>query len=57
MAEGKPQPIREARGIAVDFPGLRALDNVSLEAQRRDVHAVIGQTGAGKSTLITIICG
>src|SRR3954464_12000962 len=45
------------RGISKAFPGVRALDRVSLTVQAGEVHFLLGQNGAGKSTLIRILCG
>ena len=47
----------ELRGITKDFPGVRALDNVSIEFRSGEIHALVGENGAGKSTLIRIIGG
>ncbi|MBV8831958.1 MAG: sugar ABC transporter ATP-binding protein [Acidobacteriaceae bacterium] len=45
------------RGISKSFPGVRAVDNVSLEFHPGEIHALMGENGAGKSTLMKIITG
>ena len=47
----------EARRISKSFPGVVALDEVSLGVAGGSVHALVGENGAGKSTLMKIIAG
>lgn len=51
------QPIIEARNITKRFPGVLALDNVSLRVLPGKVNALVGENGAGKSTLMNILSG
>ena len=45
------------RDISKSFPGVRALDRVSLTVRRGSVHALMGENGAGKSTLMKCLFG
>ncbi|TYR30720.1 ATP-binding cassette domain-containing protein [Mesorhizobium microcysteis] len=49
--------ILEMRGITKAFPGVKALDNVSLAVRRGEIHALVGENGAGKSTLMKVLSG
>ena len=44
-------------GISKSFPGVKALDNVSLNVHSGTVHALMGENGAGKSTLMKCLFG
>ncbi len=52
-----PETILRMQNIVKNFPGVKALNQVSLEAWQGEVHALIGENGAGKSTLMKILSG
>ena len=57
-AGAKPgPPILEMRGVTKRFPGTIALERVDLKVERGEVHALVGENGAGKSSLIKVVCG
>src|SRR5690606_16374588 len=49
--------ILEMRGITKTFPGVVALDDVSMKVRRGEIHALVGENGAGKSTLMKVLSG
>ena len=51
------ESILELKNITKSYPGVTALDDVSLSFERGTVHAIVGENGAGKSTFVKIITG
>ena len=47
----------ELKHISKFFPGVKALNDVSLNIRRKTIHCIIGENGAGKSTLMKIMSG
>ena len=47
----------EFRNVTMDFPGVRANDDVTLEIRKGEIFALVGENGAGKSTLMNILFG
>ena len=47
----------EMKDICKEFPGVKALDHVSLTVKKGTVHALMGENGAGKSTLMKCLFG
>jgi len=50
-------PFLQLKNISKAFPGVQALDNVSIDVNKGEIHALIGENGAGKSTLIKLLTG
>lgn len=50
-------PLFELRGISKTFPGVKALDDVSFALWPGEVHMLLGENGAGKSSLMKVLCG
>ena len=49
------QPVLQVKNIAKEFPGVKALEDISIDFYPGECHALVGENGAGKSTLIKII--
>ncbi|MEI6776999.1 MAG: ATP-binding cassette domain-containing protein [Chloroflexales bacterium] len=50
-------PILEMKNITKEFPGVKALNNVSFRVARGEIHCLVGENGAGKSTLMKVLSG
>jgi putative multiple sugar transport system ATP-binding protein len=50
-------PILEMKHITKEFPGVKALDNVSFKVENKQIHCLVGENGAGKSTLMKVLSG
>lgn len=49
--------ILEMRNITKEFPGVKALDNISFSVKEGEIHCLVGENGAGKSTLMKVLSG
>jgi len=50
-------PLLEMRSITKEFPGVKALDEVSFQVAQGEIHGLVGENGAGKSTLMKVLSG
>ena len=57
MVNSTPPPLWELRGIWKRFPGVQALENVSMTINEGVIHALVGENGSGKSTLVKCLAG
>jgi len=49
--------ILELHGLTKHFPGVVAIDHVDLDVREGEVHILVGENGAGKSSLVKVVCG
>lgn len=49
--------ILEMNGISKEFPGVKALSDVSFKVKKGEIHFLVGENGAGKSTLMKVLSG
>ena len=50
-------PILEMKSITKEFPGVKALDEVTFSVRKGEIHCLVGENGAGKSTLMKVLSG
>src|SRR5436190_6540569 len=54
---GSVEPVLTVRGLSKTFVSTRALSNVDFDLRQGEIHALVGQNGCGKSTLIKVLAG
>ncbi len=56
-ARPRGEPLLDVRNLSRAFPGVKAVDDVSLTLQPGEIHALLGENGAGKSTFVKMLYG
>ena len=56
-SEGPAEPLLQLQGIGKRYGGVRALEDVDLTVRAGRIHAILGENGAGKSSLIKCMAG
>jgi len=51
------QNILQVQNLSKSFLGVKALDNIQFSLQKGEIHALMGENGAGKSTFMKILMG
>ncbi len=57
MTSQQQLPVLSVEGLIKDYPGVRAVDDVSFSINRSSIHCLVGENGAGKSTLVKMLTG
>ena len=57
MTSQQTSTVLSVEGLTKDYPGVRAVDNVSFAIESSTVHCLVGENGAGKSTLVKMLTG
>lgn len=57
MSDAGTDTILEFKNICKEFPGVKALNNISFSIKKGTIHCIVGENGAGKSTLMKVING
>ena len=51
------ETILEMKNISKHFSGVKALDKIQFDLRKGEIHSLLGENGAGKSTMIKILAG